>query len=329
MLRVAMKIVCFTPNPCIDQNYSAPTANWGGDYTADALEELASGKGVNWACNLGDLFLNTKSASADLISLTPVTETVQALYRARLREHGVQPVFVDSAEPVRRHLTVVARERSLHLRLPGRPLSAVTWLKIEESLTPGRLLQPGDVLVVAGSFPPDAPLAKMKQWLGRLRDQGVQIWLDLSGPPLTQLHSEATVIKINADEFRTWMKKEKRKSLARIIANAIRALHRLTHLVVTCGADGAYLAHRLPGESTPQVIHGKLAAAQVLHTTGAGDCFGAALLWALTQGRQSPDALRLAIAAATTAVEKGPQSGLDPGEIRVRGASVTLDDHPR
>ncbi|HTL51406.1 MAG TPA: PfkB family carbohydrate kinase [Planctomycetota bacterium] len=324
-----MKILCFTPNPCIDQNYLAPGADWGGDATADSLEELASGKGVNWACNLGDLLVNAKPAPTELLSLAPIPDSLQSLYRARLRAHGVQPVFVDTQEPIRRHLTVIGRGRSLHLRVPGRPLSAAAWLRVEESLTPGRLIGPGDVLVIAGSFPPDAPLAKVKLLLGRLRDAGIKIWLDGSGAPLAALHSEATVIKINADEFRTWMKKEKRKTLARIIANALRALHQLTHLAVTDGADGAYLAFRNPGESTPLVIHGKLAAKSVVHPTGAGDCFGAALLWALSQSRQSPDALRLAIAAATTAVEKGPQNGLDPGEIRVRGAQVVIDEHPR
>lgn len=324
-----MKILCFTPNPCIDQNYLAPAADWGVTGVADSLEELASGKGVNWACNLGDLCVGMPTATPTLLSLVPIPDSVVPLYRERLRSHGVQPVFVETQEPIRRHLTLIAKDKSLHLRLPGRPLSTPTWLRIEESLQPGRLLGAGDILIVAGSFPPDAPLPKLRQLLGKLRDTGVHIWLDLSGAPLAQLSPEATVIKINEDEFRIWMKKEKRKTLGRTLANAVRALNKMTHLVVTCGADGAYLAYRTPGQSTPVVIHGKLAAHAVLNPTGAGDCFGAALLWAFLLGRQCPDALRLALAAGTCAVEKGPQTGMDPGEIRVRGAAVHINDHPR
>lgn len=324
-----MKILCFTPNPCIDQNYLAPAADWGQDGVADSLVELASGKGVNWACNLGDLCVAMPATPPTLLNLVPIPDSVVPLYRDRLRQHGVQPIFVDSPDPVRRHLTLIARDKSLHLRLPGKSLSPATWLKLEESLQPGRLIDAGDILIVAGSFPPEAPLPKMRQILGKLRDAGVHLWLDLSGPPLTQLASEATVIKINEEEFRAWMRKEKRKTLGRTLANAVRALNKLTHLVVTCGADGAYLAYRTPGQSTPVVIHGKLAATQVLYPTGAGDCFGAALLWAFLLGRQCPDALRLALAAATCAVEKGPQNGMDPGDIRVRGAHVKINDHPR
>ena len=44
-----MKILCFTPNPCIDQNYFSPDCDWCCDQNADSLEEIASGKGMNWA----------------------------------------------------------------------------------------------------------------------------------------------------------------------------------------------------------------------------------------------------------------------------------------
>ncbi|MGH7144677.1 MAG: PfkB family carbohydrate kinase [Planctomycetota bacterium] len=324
-----MKILCFTPHPCIDQNYAAPEAAWNTVATAESLEELASGKAVNWACNLGDLCAGTHPTAADIAALVLIPDAAVGLYRERLTRHGVQALFVETLEPVRRHLTLIAREQSLHLRLAGQPLSPAAWLKISESLEPGRVLGKGDVLVIAGSLPPQAPLPRLRQDLGRLRDAGVEIWLDLHGPALVALHPEASVIKINADEFRAWMKKEKRKSLARVIANALRALDRCNYLAVTCGAEGAYLAYRNPGESTPLVIHGRLNAEKVVRPTGAGDCFGAAMLWAFLQHRQSSDALRLAVAAATLAVERGPQNGLDPGEVRVRGAQVAINDHPR
>lgn len=78
------------------------------------------------------------------------------------------------------------------------------------------------------------------------------------------------------------------------------------HVIVTLGAKGAAI---IRPDGTLQIISGiKM---NVIDTTGAGDCFNAALACAIAQGQQLVSALEFAIAASALSVTKlGAQSGM-------------------
>lgn len=87
-------------------------------------------------------------------------------------------------------------------------------------------------------------------------------------------------------------------------AESWRRANGIRHLVRTAGADGAeaisdHGLDRIAGYSVP-----------VADVTGAGDCFGATLTWALEQGRPFAWALDFAVSAASRSVTlHGPRSG--------------------
>jgi ribokinase len=93
-----------------------------------------------------------------------------------------------------------------------------------------------------------------------------------------------------------------------VLASAIRKLQAqgVDRVIVTLGAEGAAIVRT---DGTLQRISGHQM--EVVDTTGAGDCFNAALACAIARGQQLVSALEYAIAASALSVTKlGAQSGM-------------------
>ncbi|KAG2440419.1 hypothetical protein HYH02_010307 [Chlamydomonas schloesseri] len=72
-------------------------------------------------------------------------------------------------------------------------------------------------------------------------------------------------------------------------------------VLVKLGADGSLL---LPGPGQPPLRQAAIKAAQVVDTTGAGDCFTATYAVAVLEGKPPAEALRFASAAASICVQR-------------------------
>lgn len=104
-------------------------------------------------------------------------------------------------------------------------------------------------------------------------------------------------------------------TLERLGADALTQLPGEGWKILTDGAAGA---RAVAGRGAPELRQPAFAT-QVLDTTGAGDCFHAALSFAWLRGEQLPEALRFASAAAAIKVRTlGAQNGL-PDEAEVSG----------
>lgn len=93
-------------------------------------------------------------------------------------------------------------------------------------------------------------------------------------------------------------------------------------VVVTRGADGADV---LRPRAAP--LHVVAHPVEVVDTTGAGDAFNGALVWALATGRGLADAVRLAVAAGGLACRTlGARTGLpDLGQLERAAATLPAD----
>jgi ribokinase len=72
-----------------------------------------------------------------------------------------------------------------------------------------------------------------------------------------------------------------------------------SHVVLTAGKDGAYYLEK----SDPQVKNLKVQKVKTVDTTGAGDCFNAALAVALAEGKSLGEAVHIANTSATLSVQ--------------------------
>lgn len=76
-----------------------------------------------------------------------------------------------------------------------------------------------------------------------------------------------------------------------------------TIVILTAGKDGAYFLEKEAETTHHQVKNLKVEAVQTVDTTGAGDCFNAALSVALAEGKSIAEAVRIANTSATLSVQ--------------------------
>ncbi len=128
---------------------------------------------------------------------------------------------------------------------------------------------------------------------------GVPVSLTLSDPAMVENFREVfdelvargvDLIFCNDEEAKLWVQADTRD-------DAVAAVReRCSTYAVTCGPDGAIVSHG--GKPTP--VPGSKATP--VDTTGAGDMFAGAYLWALTRGQSHTAAAALANKAAATVV---------------------------
>lgn len=154
-----------------------------------------------------------------------------------------------------------------------------------------RELLPGcQFVIISGSLPPGTPPTFYRDVISLAQDEfSVRAVLDASGESLTQaVKARPFLVKPNQHELTalavagdSWGES----------ARALREKYRLPLALVTGGARGAVAADdKGVWEAIPPPI-------SVQSAVGSGDALAAAFLWALEDGRQTPDALRLGVAA--------------------------------
>lgn len=131
------------------------------------------------------------------------------------------------------------------------------------------------------------------------REAGVPLAIDIEAAMvagLDELHrllSMADLVFMNDSTYRTVIGAEPDAAgMAGLLSQGPRML------VVTCGARGAMLSARDPGQTIAQQAF----PARVVDATGAGDGFNGAFLAALLEGQAPASALRYACAAGSIAV---------------------------
>ncbi len=159
-----------------------------------------------------------------------------------------------------------------------------------------------EILVLSGSLAPGMPADFYRRVIEGVRERGVRVALDSSGPAL-----------FHALQAGVWLAKPNLREAEELFGRRCRsprdeeALARLpvergwAELVaLTLGHRGAVLASRagMRRLRAPEVA--------TVSTVGAGDAFLGAMVWALAQGRDADEALAWGIAAgAATALTPG------------------------
>jgi 6-phosphofructokinase 2 len=158
-------------------------------------------------------------------------------------------------------------------------------------------------LIASGSLPPGVPDGFYTQLAQLARATGMRLVLDTSGEPLRQAHG-AYLIKPNRNELaqlagRALSGETELRDAARRLLDEGRA----DVVVVSLGRDGALLA------TAQECRHFPALDVPIRSTVGAGDTMVAAIVFALAQGSDLIDALRLGI-AASAATLLTPGTGL-------------------
>lgn len=296
-------IVTLTLNPALDLATTTAQVAPTHKLRCGPVQRFPGGGGVNVARVLHRL-------GADVEAWALAGGAAGAQMGALLAAEGVATRLHPIAGDTRENLSVVESSTGREFRfvLPGPDVTPDEWQALLTDLTalmpePGaeRAAPPATRWWVAsGSLPPGLPDSIYADLARSARRQGVRLALDTSGPALAAaLQAGVALVKPSLRELRELLG----EPLA-APADWHRAAMSLVQqgqaevVALSLGEQGALLA--TPGgtwqaPALPTVAqHG---------TTGAGDCFLAALVWALDRGDAPPEALRWGIAAGAAALQ--------------------------
>ena len=302
-------IITLTLNPALDlattTDHVAPTHK----LRCGPVRRFAGGGGINVARVLHRL-------GADVSAWALAGGAAGAQVQQLLAGEGVPTRLQRIAGDTRENFSVVETSTGQEFRLvlPGPTLKASEWQACLDALATHA--PPPRWLIASGSLPPGTPddfYAQLVRAVSAVSGQGVRVAVDTSGPPLAAaLQAGVALVKPSLRELRDLLQQPLEhaadwctaaQSLVRSGAADIVAL--------SIGEQGAVLATREGVWQAPA-----LNVPATTGTTGAGDCFLAALVWALDRGDAPAEALRWGVAAGAAALLHPGTSLAQAGDVQ-------------
>lgn len=285
-------LITLTLNPALDlattTDHVAPTHK----LRCGPVQRFAGGGGINVARVLHRL-------GADVYAWALAGGAAGTQVRQLLAAEGVPTLLQPISGDTRENFSVVETTTSQEFRfvLPGPTLQPAEWQACLDALathTP-----PPRWLIASGSLPPGTPDDFYAQLARVASGRGVRVAVDTSGPPLAAaLQAGVALVKPSLRELRDVMQKplEHAADWCTAAQSLVRSGAAAT-VALSVGEQGAVLATREGVWQAPA-----LNVPATTGTTGAGDCFLAALVWALDRGDAPAEALRWGVAAGAAAL---------------------------
>jgi len=240
--------------------------------------------------------------------------------RAEFTRAGGQAEFVPTAAATRTCTTLLERDsgRATEIVENAPPLEAAALGNFHRVVAP--LVAAADVLVLAGSFPRGVPVETNLAWA---RACPGRVVVDAQGPLLlATLPARPYLLKPNREELARTLGRPLDTDAA--LLAGLDELHArgATWLVVSHGAEAVWVSgpnHR--SRWWPPSV-------RVVNPIGSGDCLAAGLAWGLAGGREPPEAIAWAIAAAADNATRLLPARIDVSRVRelvpqVRGEVLT------
>ena len=234
-----------------------------------------------------------------------------------LAAEGVPLRALPIADTTRENLSVVETRSGHEYRfvLPGPTVREHEWQDCLAQLT----TQAPRWWVASGSLPPGVP----HDFYARLIAQSgaSRVVLDTQGPALVAaLQAGVYLVKPSLSELRELTGAALTEPAQwRAAARALVRSGQAEMVALSVGEHGAVLATR---EGVWQAC--ALPVTASMGTTGAGDCFLAALLWALDQGEAPGEALRWGVAAGSAALLAPGTALAEASEVQRLHSQVVL-----
>lgn len=285
-------LLTLTPNPALDLATTTERVAPTHKLRCGPVRRFAGGGGINVARVLHRL-------GADVQAWALAGGAAGAQVQQLLADEGVATALQPIAGDTRENFSVVETGTGEEFRfvLPGPTLRAAEWQACLAALT--ALQAPPRWLIASGSLPPGVPDDFYARLAQALTARGVRVVVDTSGPALAAaLQAGVALVKPSLRELREVMQQPLAQApdwcrAAQSLVNTGAA----SIVALSVGEQGAVLATREGVWQAPA-----LNVPATTGTTGAGDCFLAALVWALDRGDAPAEALRWGVAAGAAAL---------------------------
>lgn len=270
-----------TPNPALDRVLQLPEPLTPRElHRVIKVREQAGGKGVNVSRVL-------RALGAEVVNAAVVGGFNGQKFARLLEDEGLPGLleFVPDGETRQCQIITAPGGHPTEVYEPGPPYDASSLKRLLDRLPPA-------TRVISGSLPPQCSQEEFAALLREWTPHAV----DTSGPALkTALACGVGLVKPNQAELSAVAGGGDWQTAQRLHAQSGTAL------LVTRGAEGAWLVGKEVWEAIPPVLH-------VDNPVGAGDSTLAGFLWAEEQGHPPHEALRWAIASGSVcAALGGPQ----------------------
>ena len=169
-------------------------------------------------------------------------------------------------------------------------------------------LQPGDLVVLSGSLPADAPQTLYRDWCREFQAHGALVLLDADGEALRYgIEAVPYLIKPNDAELSRLMGRPLENEQQLLEAGRELVAKGIRDVIISRGGEGALFltrkdAFRVKGLQVP-----------VQSTVGAGDSMVAAMAFALEREMSRTEQIGLAMAMSAASVM---QSGSQPPSLK-------------
>jgi 1-phosphofructokinase family hexose kinase len=284
-------IVCVTLNPALDRTYEVHNLQLGQHVKGRLVSVQPAGKAVNVARVLQNL-------GRKCVLTGFVGEEDRRLFENSFDSLLVRTQLFGTGERTRENVTLMDIERGVetHVREEG---GIITEDDLQRLLKKLRILcRGGNWAVFAGSLPRGIGSAEMLELLIAVERAGSRIILDSSGGMRAALgRVPVWLVKPNREELAELAAEDVSDEQSMLIA-ARKLLPHIEMLLVSAGDQGAYLVSR------QETLHAyiKELPRPVTNTVGCGDALLAGFLEAMASGQATKDALRRAVAVATSAL---------------------------
>lgn len=287
-------LITLTLNPALDLATTTVQVAPTHKLRCGPVQRFAGGGGINVARVLQRL-------GADVTAWALTGGAAGAQVQQLLADEGVPTALQPIAGDTRENFSVVETGTGQEFRfvLPGPTLQPAEWQGCLDGLA--RQTTPPRWLIASGSLPPGTPedfYARLARALA-LQGAPTRLVVDTSGPPLAAaLQAGVALVKPSLRELRDLVQQplEHAADWCTAAQSLVRSGAAET-VALSLGEQGAVLATRESVWQAPA-----LNVPATTGTTGAGDCFLAALVWALDRGDAPAEALRWGVAAGAAAL---------------------------
>lgn len=287
-------LITLTLNPALDLATTTVQVAPTHKLRCGPVQRFAGGGGINVARVLQRL-------GADVTAWALAGGAAGAQVQQLLADEGVPTALQPIAGDTRENFSVVETGTGQEFRfvLPGPTLQPAEWQGCLDGLA--RQTTPPRWLIASGSLPPGTPedfYARLARALA-LQGAPTRLVVDTSGPPLAAaLQAGVALVKPSLRELRELVQQplEHAADWCTAAQSLVRSGAAET-VALSLGEQGAVLATREGVWQAPA-----LNVPATTGTTGAGDCFLAALVWALDRGDAPAEALRWGVAAGAAAL---------------------------
>lgn len=287
-------IYTLTMNPAVDRTVTVSGFELGATNRVQDVKVEGRGKGIN-------VSLALKEFGLESLVIAPVGGAGGTLIRDTLVKAGIKHNLYDLRDrPTRTNLKIYDARTKLTTEVnePGPYLTDSDCQAISSMVL--NALQPGDVLVCAGSLPPGVPDDFYGTLIRFAKDKGVFCVLDSSAEPFRRgLAAGPHMIKPNKAEAEAWFDRPLNTRAALLDCLDAFVNSGVSSAIISLGKDGAVFRR-----VDEKPVWATASQCEVQSTVGCGDVMLAASLAAWAQGWSLPELARFATAAATAAAEQ-------------------------